>query len=168
MVTSFAVGNVVVALRRTGLAYVSSVYSVDASVCVELLKSKNEVSENERAYSFVMDEIQLNNSKFASKDDTFIPNECWGIIDLDNSLAIINGNAFKKMMEKGNFSEKTFLTWLAKNDKIEIDPKGNLKKNKKIRGIQARCVFLKLSGYIQIDENGFIKIDEEQEKLPFE
>ena len=64
--------------------------------------------------------------------------------------------------------EKTFLSWLAKNNKIELDSKGRTTKNKKINGIQGRCVFLKLPGYIQTDENGFIKIDEEQERLPFD
>lgn len=141
---------------------------LDFNYCVDLLKSKNEVSENERAYSFVMDEIQLNNSKFASKDDVKTLMECWGIIDTENNLAIINGNAFKRIMEKGNFSEKTFLSWLAKNNKIELDADGRMKKNKKINGVQARCVFLKLPGYLNIDENGWIVYDEEQEKLPFE
>lgn len=141
---------------------------LDFNACVDLLKSKNEVSENERAYSFVMDEIQLNNSKFASKDDVKTLMECWGIIDTENSLAIINGNAFKRIMEKGNFSEKTFLSWLAKNNKIELDADGRMKKNKKINGVQARCVFLKLPGYLQVDENGWIIHDEDQEKLPFE
>ena len=141
---------------------------LDFDSCVNLLKSKAEVSENDRAYNYLLDEIQMNNSKFASKEDVKTLNECWGVIDIDNELIMINGNAFKGMMKKGNFSEKTFLSWLAKNNKIELDSKGRTTKNKKINGIQGRCVFLKLPGYIQADENGFIKIDEEQEKLPFD
>lgn len=141
---------------------------LDFEKCVDLLKSKNEVSENERAYNYLLDEIQMNNSKFASKEDVKTLNECWGIIDTDKALVMINGNAFDNMMKKGNYEPKSFLSWLAKNDKIEIDAKGIKKKNKRINGINGRCVFLKLSGYIDIDENGFIKIDESQEKLPFE
>ena len=141
---------------------------LDFEKCIDLLKSKSEVSENERAYNYLLDEIQMNNSKFASKEDVKTLNECWGIIDTDNALVIINGNAFDNMMKKGNYEPKSFLSWLAKNEKIEIDSDGNKKKNKRINGIGGRCVFLKLSGYIEIDENGFIKIDESQEKLPFE
>jgi len=141
---------------------------LDFEKCIDLLKSKGEVSENERAYNYLLDEIQMNNSKFASKEDVKTLMECWGIIDTDKALVIINGNAFDNMMKKGNYEPKSFLSWLAKNEKIEIDSDGNKKKNKRINGIGGRCVFLKLSGYIEIDENGFIKIDESQEKLPFE
>ena len=143
-------------------------YLLDFNACVDLLKSKAEVSENERAYNYLLDEIQMNNSKFASKEDVKTLMECWGIIDIDKSLVMINGNAFDNMMKKGNYEPKSFLSWLAKNDKIEIASNGEKKKSKRINGINGKCVFLKLSGYIQIDENGFIKIDEEQEKLPFD
>ena len=90
------------------------------------------------------------------------------MIEEGTGIAIINGNAFKKIVEKGNFSEKTFLSFAAKNDLIELDSTGQFKKNKKINGNQARCVFLKLPSFIKIDENGFAKIDEnDQEQLPF-
>lgn len=142
---------------------------LDFDSCVDLLKSKNEVSENERAYQFVIDEIQMNGLKFVRKAEFQPMIECWGMIEDDSNMAIINGNAFKKILERGNFSEKSFLSWLAKKDLIEIGPDNQFKKNKKINGMQARCVFLKLPGYISVDENGFIKIDEEnQEDLPFQ
>lgn len=143
-------------------------YLLDFNSCVDLLKSKAEVSENERAYNYLLDEIQMNNSRFASKEDVKTLMECWGIIDIDKSLVMINGNAFDNMMKKGNYEPKSFLSWLAKNDKIEIASNGEKKKSKRINGLNGKCVFLKLSGYIQIDKNGFIKIDEEQEKLPFD
>lgn len=142
---------------------------LDFNSCVDLLKSKNEVSENERAYQFVIDEIQMNGLKFVRKAEFQPMIECWGMIEDGTDLAIINGNAFKRMLERGNFSEKSFLSWLAKKDLIEIGPDNQFKKNKKINGMQARCVFLKLPGYIKTNKDGFIEIDEEnQEKLPFD
>lgn len=139
---------------------------LDFEKCVDLLKNKGEVSENERAYQFIIDEIQMNGSRFSRKADEFTANECWGLIEEDSNVAIINGNAFRKILERGNFSEKSFFSWAVRNKIIETDSNGNYKKNKRIGNTVARCVFMKLSKDIKIDENGFMKIDEQSE-LPF-
>jgi len=142
---------------------------LDFDFCVNLLKNKGEVSENERAYQFLVDEIQMNASRFSRKVDEFTVNECWGLIEENSNMAIINGNAFKKMIEKGGFSEKGFLSWALKQNIIESDESGRTKKNKRIGQTIARCVFLKLPSYLEITEDGFAVINEDfQEDLPFD
>lgn len=133
---------------------------LDFEKCVDLLKNKGEVSENERAYQFIIDEIQMNGSRFSRKSDEFTANECWGLIEENSNIAIINGNAFRKILERGNFSEKSFFSWAVRNKIIETDSNGNYKKNKRIGNTVARCVFMKLSKDIQIDDDGFMKIDD--------
>ena len=118
---------------------------LDFEKCVDLLKNKGEVSENERAYQFIIDEIQMNGSRFSRKSDEFTANECWGLIEEGSNVAIINGNAFRKILERGNFSEKSFFSWAARNKIIETDSNGNYKKNKRIGNTVARCVFLKIN-----------------------
>ena len=123
---------------------------LDFEKCVDLLKNKGEVSENERAYQFIIDEIQMNGSRFSRRSDEFTANECWGLIEEDSNIAIINGNAFRKILERGNFSEKSFFSWAVRNKIIETDSNGNYKKNKRIGNTVARCVFLKInSGNVQ-------------------
>lgn len=142
--------------------------NLDFEKCVDLLKNKGEVSENERAYQFIIDEIQMNGSRFSRKVDEFTANECWGLIEENSNVAIINGNAFRKILERGNFSEKSFLSWAAKNKIVETDSSGNCKKNKRIGSTIARCVFLKMTNDLVV-ENGFIKVsDPEEMSIPFD
>lgn len=131
---------------------------LDFNKCVDLLKNKDEVSENTRAYEFLINEIQLNISKFISKDDDYTPLEIWGIIEENSKIAVINGNAFTRILEKGGFSEKSFLSWAAKNKLIETDSKGNYKKQKKIKGTNMRCVFV-------VMEEEFEEITQEQNQV---
>ena len=138
------------------------------SKCVNILKGKNEISENIRAYQFIIDEVQMNGSRFARSADDFTANECWGMIDKQSNIAIINSNAFKKIAERGNFSEKGFLSWAVKNEKIEVGSDGRTKKNKRIGQSTARCVFLKLDNEFVETEDGFVKMEDVQEELPWE
>ena len=102
--------------------------NIDFNICVDLLKDKGEVSENERAYQFVLNEVQMNMSRFARNNDDITANECWGMLEEESNIVIINGNAFKKMLDRGNFSEKSFLSWAIKNNLVETDSNGNPKK----------------------------------------
>ncbi len=140
--------------------------NIDFNICVDLLKDKGEVSENERAYQFILNEVQMNMSRFARNNNDITANECWGMLEEESNIVIINGNAFKKMLDRGNFSEKSFLSWAIKNNLVETDSNGNPKKNKRIGRSQGRCVFLKLSNDIKVSEDGFVYVDENID-LPF-
>lgn len=138
---------------------------LDFDKCVGLLKNKGEVSENIRAYQFIIDEIQMNGSRFARNADDYTTNECWGMLEENSKVAIINANAFKKILDRGNFSEKTFLSWAMKHGAVEVDLKGSCKKNKRIGNSVARCVFLKMNIDFS-DHSDFINIDDFQEEIP--
>ena len=73
--------------------------------------------------------------------------------------------AFNDLCESGRFSKKSFLSWASKNGIVEMDSRGNPTKQKKINGKNNRCVSLKLNP--DEDSDGFLPVDDEQEKLPF-
>lgn len=117
-----------------------------------VLISRDELSENERAYDFILSEVEVNINKF--KPDSFTGDykgEVWGCIE--NDYVIIINNAFNRICEKGNFSAKSFLCWAARKGLI-IQQGGKNSKNKKINGKQSRCVYLKMAD----DDNGFEEV----------
>lgn len=137
---------------------------LDFDRCVNTLKNKGDVSENDRAYEFIMSEISININKFVPDDDGNYRGECWGCID--DGYAIILVNAFNRICEKGNFSNKGFLSWAVKKDLI-VQSGGKNTKNKRFGSANPRCVWLKMNSE-KMDEQGFVAIDEEQTELPFD
>ena len=136
---------------------------LDIDRCVDALKNKGDVSENDRAYEFIMSEISININKFVPDDEGNYRGECWGCIE--DGYAIILVNAFNRMCERGNFSNKGFLSWAAKKNLI-IQSGGKNTKTKRFGTTTPRCVWLRMDDGM-IDEHGFIVVDE-QMKLPFD
>ena len=123
-----------------------------------VLISRDELSENERAYDFILSEVEVNINKF--KPDSFTGDykgEVWGCIE--KGYAIILNNAFARICEKGNFSGKSFLSWAARNGLV-AQQGGKNYKNKKFYGKAIRCVWLKMP------EDDFEEVSEDEE-LPF-
>ena len=137
---------------------------LDMEACVSALKNKGEVSENGRAYEFILNEVSVNINKFKPDSSGEYRGECWGCIE--NGYAIILINAFNRMAEKGNFSAKAFLQWAAKNNLI-IQSSGKNTKTKRFGSSAPRCVWLKMDETIA-DDTEFLPFDEEQQELPFE
>ena len=115
---------------------------LDFQKCVDCLKNKGEVSENERAYEFILGEVAVNINKFKPDENGEYKGEMWGCIE--KGYVIILNNAFHKICERGNFSNKAFLSWAAKKKLILQDGEGKNTKLKKINGSPVRCVFLKM------------------------
>ncbi len=137
---------------------------LDFNTCVNLLKNKGEVSENERAYEFILSEAAINANKFKPDMSGEYKNEIWGVID--GGYLIILKNIFDRMCEKGNFSSKSFLNWASRQGLLQTDTGRNVKK-KRIAGTSPWCVFLKLQDDA-VDAEGFVKVpDDMQEELPF-
>ena len=136
---------------------------LDIDRCVDALKNKGDVSENDRAYEFIMSEISININKFVPDNEGNYRGECWGCIE--DGYAIILVNAFNRMCERGNFSNKGFLSWAAKKNLI-IQSGGKNTKTKRFGTTTPRCVWLRMDDGM-IDEHGFIVVDE-QMKLPFD
>ena len=138
---------------------------LDFNTCVDLLKNKGEVSENERAYEFIMSEVAINISKFKPDEHSGeYRGEVWGAID--NGYVIILNNAFSRICDKGNFSSKSFLSWAGKQGLIDMQS-GKNTKTKRINGSVSRCVWLKIREGSK-DPEGFVQLtDDEQMTLPF-
>lgn len=122
------------------------------------LIDRNELSDNERCYRYVLDKIAMNGQRF----DISTNCEKWGIIE--DGYAYMYNQAFDELCTSGGFSKKSFLSWAARNHLVQSDSKGNPTKQKKICGKNNRCVCLKINQ--DMDSDGFMPADDELE-LPF-
>ncbi len=128
----------------------------------KVLIDRNELSDNERCYRYILDKVSMNGARFDSDTNC----EKWGMIE--NGYAFFYNQAFEELCRSGGFSKRSFLSWGVKKRVVETDSRGNPTKQKKINGKNNRCVWLKLDDGISVDENGFITVDEVmQEELPF-
>ena len=100
-----------------------------------------ELSDNERAYWYLMDKINMNQYRFDDEDDRV---EKWGMMDEINATqyAIIYNPAFDALCRDGQFSRKSFLSWAVKKGVVICDSRGNPTKLKKIDKKPVRCVHL--------------------------
>ena len=124
----------------------------------QVLIDRNELSDNERCYHFIQDKVAMNGQRFDSVTNC----EKWGI--LENGYAIFYNSAFDQICKEGGFSKKSFLSWADKKCLIQTQS-GQQTKVKKINGTSARCVWLKLDE--NMDSDGFVKVEDAQEELPF-
>ena len=138
---------------------------IDFERCVDALKNKGDVSENERAYEYILSEISININKFEPDDEGNYRGEMWGCIK--DGYAIIISSAFDRIAEHGNFSRKGFLQWAVKRELVQTNSKGEPTKPCRFGDMSPRCVWLKIPGEFT-DENGFLAIpDDIQMELPF-
>ena len=129
----------------------------------KVLIDRNELSDNERCYRYILDKISMNGTRF----DADTACEKWGIIE--NGYAYFYTQAFDELCKSGGFSKRSFQSWGVKKKVVQTDSKGNPTKQKKIDGKNNRCVCLKLDDGISVDDNGFISVNESvQEELPFQ
>lgn len=125
----------------------------------QVLVDRNDLSDNERCYQYILSEVDINRAKFDPATQT---NEKWGLIE--NGFAVIYNNVFDSICKKGGFSKKAFLSWADKNGLIQTQG-GRMTKLKKAEGKTLRCVFLKIDP--TVDEDGFQNVENIQEELPF-
>lgn len=130
----------------------------------EVLVDRNELSDNERCYQYILGEVAINAAKFNPMIET---SETWGCTE--NGYAVIYNNIFDNMCKKGGFSKKSFLSWAERKNLLQTDS-GRYNKVKKFNGTGIRCIFLKMDDGIPVDSNGFIlleDLDDDQINLPF-
>ena len=128
----------------------------------EVLVDRNELSDNERCYQFILDKVAMNPARFDIQNENI---EKWGVIE--NGYAIIYTTAFTALCKEGGFSRTSFLSWANRKDLIQAESSGKkMDKIKSFKGNKVRCVFLKLNN--DADKDGFVKVEsEEQIGLPF-
>ena len=122
----------------------------------EVLVDRNELSDNERCYRYLLDKVAMNPQRFDLDSNV----EKWGIIE--KGYAIFFNQAFEELCRAGGFSKKSFLSWADRKGLIQTQA-GRMNKTKKIDGNVYRCIFLKLDEESAGD--GFIDVD--QAELPF-
>lgn len=123
-----------------------------------VLVDRNEVSEHERCYHYLLDKINMNRQRF----DATATTEQWGMIS--GGYAVMYRQAVKELCRQGDYSYKAFLNWADKQGIIQTDGK-NQTKLKKIDGKPVRCVFLQLNEFQ--DKDGFEPAEVTQEELQF-
>ena len=128
----------------------------------EVLVDRDELSDNERCYQYVLDKVAMNPARFDGKVENV---EKWGTIE--NGYAIIYATAFTALCKEGGFSRTSFLSWANRKGIIQVEGSGKrMDKVKSFNGNKIRCIFLKLND--NTDRNGFVKIEDDgQERLPF-
>ena len=129
----------------------------------EVLVDRNELSDNERCYQFILDKVAMNPARFDIQNENV---EKWGVIE--NGYAIIYTTAFTSLCKDGGFSKTSFLSWADRKGLIQAENSGKkMDKLKSFKGNKVRCVFLKLND--DADKDGFVKMNMEdgQEELPF-
>lgn len=123
----------------------------------ECLVDRNELSDNERCYRYLVDKINMNPQRFDL--DTKI--EKWGLIQ--DEYAIIYNAAFDELCKSGGYSRKAFLSWAGKKGLI-LSQGSQPTRVKKINGKTFRCVFLKLTVQeLDTVDDGFIPVPEQMD-----
>lgn len=127
----------------------------------KVLIDRNELSDNERCYRYILDKIAMNGTRFDAETSC----EKWGM--LEKGYAVFYSQAFDELCRSGGFSKRSFLSWAAKK-KIIVQSGGKNTKSTRMNGSVVRCVWLKMKeepGF-ETDENWFMQVDEQIE-LPF-
>ena len=112
---------------------------IDIEEAKQTLIDKNELSDNERCYRFIVDKVAMNPARFDPQNEVV---EKWGIIE--DGYAVIISTVMSDLCKQSGFSRVSFLKWA--NDKnLLLTNKGRTDSLKKFNGTPVRCVKLKLS-----------------------
>lgn len=112
---------------------------ISVPAALGILSDPDEVSANERCYRYLIDEINMNRSRF----DPDKPVEQWGIQDGETVICLFP-TAITRLCANGGYSFKAFRDYAVKRGLLMVDGKGNPQKQKKIGGKNVRMYFLRL------------------------
>ena len=147
--------------------------TIDMDQALGYLRNKGDVSEDKRAYEYLMNAIAENSYRFAGPDNikSITDNDddqVWGFVMKDEKHMAINGNRFDKIIKEGGFQPRSFLSWCKRVGIIECDKDGNPKKtvyrNKK--SIRAVVIDMTYGSEVETAENEEF-MDTLQQNLPF-
>lgn len=102
---------------------------LDFEWCVSQLKSKEDVSENQRAYDSIMDDVMIHTSNFCPDARGEYRGEIWG--GFKDRYVYINPTVFNSMADRYGFSLKAFVLWAEENGLLLHD-KGKHQKTARI------------------------------------
>ncbi len=120
------------------------------------LKTKKDVSVNERAYEYIRETLAANKKKFEDDDDLM---ERWGLVD--SEFFYVVKSRFEKICTEAGYNSKSLLSWMKQTGKIEVS-KGYTK-TKRINGEAIHCI------WIIKDPNGQMQLEDvaDHEECPF-
>lgn len=112
------------------------------------LVDKDTLSENERCYSYIISECDINRNKFLKNYYGDYSGEVWGKYisegaDKTPCIAIVS-NAFKRICASGGYSPKAFISWALKKNLMFKGKDGKASKVVKIDENPIRCYVFKL------------------------
>lgn len=134
---------------------------IDIEEAKQVLIDKNELSDNERCYRFILDRVVANMGRFDPRNENI---EQWGVIE-DNYVLMIS-TALSRLCKEEGFSRLSFLKWAS--DKGLIQGKnGRYDFTKKTNGICVKYVKIKI-----LDDNEFLNdfidaSEEYKDNIPF-
>lgn len=144
---------------------------LDFEWCVNQLKGTDDISENKRAYSAILDEVNIHANNFNPSDDGTFRSEIWGFIR-DGYVYIIP-SILEQIAIRHNFSTKAFMQWGKRNHLIQYDEERGRERNTKKARMMAGsktanyyCIRL-LEDVEEIEVDGDFYQIGEQENLPF-
>lgn len=145
---------------------------LDFEWCVRQLKSKDDVSENQRAYESIMDDVNIHVNNFNPDDNGNYRGEFWG--GFKNGYVYIIPAVFNQIAERYNFSAAAFLRWAKEKGilKCNGEKSHELQKTERIpAGTKTAkrfyAVKMRNEDAENSDESKFEKVNK-QTKLPFD
>ncbi len=134
---------------------------IDIEEAKQVLIDKNELSDNERCYRYIVDKVAMNPARFDPDNET---TEKWGIIE--DGYAVIISTVMSDLCKQSGFSRVSFLKW-ASDKKLISSNEGRTDSLKRFNGTPVRCIKLKLSDNNPLF-NEFEQIDLlNKDNLPF-
>lgn len=119
-----------------------------------LLKTKDMMDANRRAYEYLREEVIANYKNF---NDTGA--ECWGTVK-DGYIYILK-NRFNAILSDGDFNPQSTLSWMARNDKLAKIDKGRMDTKIQVNRARTRCICL------YEDDGEFLDAEFDDDDLPF-
>nr|DAR22559.1 MAG TPA: active helicase ring shaped helicase [Caudoviricetes sp.] len=134
---------------------------IDIDEAKQTLIDKNELSDNERCYRFILDRVVANMGRFDPRNENI---EQWGIIE-DNYVLMIS-TALSRLCKEEGYSRLSFLKWASDKGLIQGNG-GRYDFTKKTNGICVKYVKIKI-----LDDNEFLNdfidaSEEYKDNIPF-
>ena len=134
---------------------------IDIEEAKQVLIDKNEISDNERCYRYIVDKVAMNPARFDPDNESM---EKWGLIE--DGYAVIISTVMSDLCKQSGFSRVSFLKW-ASDKKLISSNEGRTDSLKRFNGTPVRCIKLKLSDNSSLSD-GFEQIDLlNKDNLPF-
>jgi len=134
------------------------------AVCITAdLAEQEQPDVNEQAAQYISDWISTNNNYFT---DTSTIGQRYGCIE--DGTAFILPTILREALEKGGFSYRKTMNWLAEKQIVQIDPRGKYQIVKKFGGRPVRMIAADLE-LLQNppDDEGFTEVLTDKDDIPF-